>query len=221
MKILDPLRQSGPAGLLLVLLNVPPLASGQPVATIEVIRSRFCLGQPSGLSYRRFSPNTITLRLETAISYENKRHTPIILALPETPTVIVSRTPESLLNGSDQLRTPPPFKRTAGDLRERGFDLSRPPSRYFSIVEPGRRVSPMAPEDITVVVSSTPTEGPQTNLLGRKIFLQLDLDHSAIPSRLANDLRHSLAFRRCPLDGDRTKSTAGNYDSRFSRNIDL
>ncbi len=158
-------------------------------ARAVVTNQKFCLGMPTGLSLEQLPPDAITLRMQIQIFYRNTKSDPVILPLLEDPTIVLSRSLDDVKRQRNQsvIRFVP--QKRPLDLADGGVDLDRPRDPYFSVILPGTESQWSLTEDAAIVVHNSTTKRPQTELLGRTVFIQLELGHLVIPDRLVQDLQ--------------------------------
>lgn|GEM_PF-5250314 len=68
------------------------------------------------------------------------------------------------------------------------FNLDRPDSRFFLVVRPGEEGESSFGEYIVMRVHNPSERRSKSEWLGKKLFMQLDLDHSKFPKRFVRDL---------------------------------
>jgi hypothetical protein len=183
-----------------VLLGASALAAfGQAsVASVsgsaKIVDSKFCLGSPMGehLTSRALAPDAISLDLGLRVSYQNLSARPVILLLVSNWLVVLSNSREDIARHRNQLVIP--FEEAteapgwgAGDLEV--LDAARPEPNLFRIIPPGGVTNPNGLVRIRFQVHKPSADGTGVELLGRKVFFQLDLDHALIADNVARALQ--------------------------------
>jgi len=154
--------------------------SFKPVVQAIVIRERYCLGQPGGvLVWERQLPDTVTLRLQVRLVYRNAGKDPLILPLWQDPRLIVARNRDELERQNQSLIK---FEPTIPHLEH-------PSVKDFKVIPPGDAIEPLPRENIILPVHTRSSEGSKSDMLGKRIFLQLELDHL----QFSNSIAHRLA----------------------------
>ena len=153
-----------------------------------VTEQKYCLGQPGILSFEKQPPDAITLRLRAQFLYRNSNSNPNPLIIPEEdPTLILSRRLADVTGRKNQftLRFRP--KRDS-IVTTKEFNLDRPVPPFFLVVRPGGEGEASLGEYVVMRVHNPSERRTETEWLGKKLFLQLELDHLQFPTRFAQDL---------------------------------
>lgn len=134
-------------------------------------------------------PDAITFRLQLTLFYRNNGSKPLILPTSEDPTLILSRSLEDVGRRTNQFEIQFRERRAPDSgLAARGVTLKRPREPYFQVIPPGEEGPLGLREYVVLQVHNPSSKQAQTELLGQKIFLQLELDHLRLPEKLAQDL---------------------------------
>lgn len=161
-----------------------------PTVRAAIRDQKFCLGEPGIVSFEHQHPDTVTFRLRIELYYRNTGSKPVILPTSRDPVVILSRNSADARRRQNQfhirLREKKPPEEE--DLEAIGIDLDRPREPYFQVIPPGKEGSVALPEYVVLRVHNPSDKQAQTELLGKKIFIQLELDHSQLPKQLAQKL---------------------------------
>jgi hypothetical protein len=165
-------------------------------ASAKITERKFCLGTPTGiyLTRRELAPDAISLNLGVRLSYRNPGPDPIILLLVHNWRVVLSRSLEDARLRRNQLSFLPSEFEPAppwgpGDLP--ALDTERPEPHVFQIILPGRVLEPTGPVHISFQVHKPSADGNGSELLGKKVFFQLELDHAL----LAENIKRALQAR--------------------------
>jgi hypothetical protein len=163
--------------------------TGVPIVRLAVREQKFCLGQPGFISPEKQPPDAITLRLLVDLFYRNTSSKPLILPVSEYAAIVLSRNPADVTQRKSQLIIPFRAKVPSGDenLSERGIDLSRPREPFFEIIQPHEEGRMSLTEYVILRVHDPSGRDPQGELLGKRVFLQLELDHH-LTQQVAQDL---------------------------------
>ena len=176
--------------LLLTFLNWAELLMTEeaPQVTGVVTGQKYCLGQPTGMSLEKVPRDAITLMFQLQLSYHPGAE-PIIVPSLASPTIVLSRSLNDANRRTNQMTIRPKFGRSFGDLEERGIDISFPNKAFFQVIRPGREVHPWVTESLAFRVHDPSDTQSKMELLGKKVFVQVELDHLVIPQELAQKLR--------------------------------
>jgi hypothetical protein len=169
-----------------------PETVGNPVvvsATIE--QAKFCLGNPGSLLVDRLSEDAVALRLRVWLSYRNVGSKSLILpTYHELSALIVSvgRLPLAGESGQNQLVTH--FKRRQKPTDELPKDVSAdsPFNPLFKVVPPNEELNKYFSESVVLPVHNSVASDLRSDLLGRKIYIQLELTHMGLSRRLESKL---------------------------------
>lgn len=157
-----------------------------PDVMATAVKQYYCLGQPGdflmGPLAEPEKPETIALHLRFRLSYHNRAMVPLIV-----PSGF--RVANLIFNQSGATRKPSivPYAPwvSAGDVTYGGIAK---PNGHFEVIPPGGTWVP--PEDrIYLKVHTGEPSNQQFELLGKKIFLRLELDHLRFDKALAMRLR--------------------------------
>ena len=161
-----------------------------PAVRVAITDQKFCLGEPGFVSFEHQHPDTITFRLRVELYYRNTGSKPLILPTSKDTVVILSRSSADARRRQNQFHIRLREKRLPEDedLEARGIELDRPREPYFQVIPPGKEGSVALPEYVVLRVHNPSDKQVQTELLGKKIFIQLELDHSQLPKQLAKKL---------------------------------
>ncbi len=179
-------------GVLATALVLPvslPAADSPVSVRMMILQEKFCLGKPAGPVIReRQPPDAITLRLKIRLSYHNQGPEPLIVPLSRASSAIVSRNMADVISRKNQFvikyrPAPPPAQ-----LVERGINLDRPQSPFFEIIPSGGENREYQNEHVILRIHAPSKPNAATELLGRQIYLQLQLNHGQLSSALARDL---------------------------------
>jgi hypothetical protein len=171
-------------GLVLHCQGLPGLDA---VATFDY---EFCEGRLKGIGFETIPPRAITMQFDVRVVYVNRNNVPVILPLDPSATLVVSRSANETGEGKRQILIPPVYKRPVMDLRDFPIDLSLPDWRRFEILPP-QQASPHARSIFGIHLQVHDPDQPSSRLelLGKKVLLQLELDHQRIPPDLSRDLQ--------------------------------
>ena len=159
---------------------------GALIATARIVGRKFCLGTPIGghATSRGLAPDAISINLGVQVSYRNVSTNPAILLLLSNWRVVLS---PSLKNAAHllgqtvfpyhELTPTPPWG--LGDLP--ALDAGHPEPNLFRIVPPGGMTEPEGLASISFQIHKPSADGTGVELLGKKAFFQLELDHGLIP----------------------------------------
>ena len=173
---------------LLIFLSAAKLLFGDEALQVAgvITGQKYCLGQPTGISFERVHPAAITLMFQIHLYYRNVGPAPLIVPRLANPTLILGSTDANRHSGEVIIR--PKFTREFGNLEERGIDLSRPREDFFKVLQPGSGPQQWMTEDLAFRVHDPADDRSRTEWLGKNVFLQLELDHMMIPVALAAEL---------------------------------
>jgi hypothetical protein len=172
----------------------PQAADGSLVATVRIADRKFCLGTPIGghASARELDPDAISINLGVRVSYRNVAVNPVILLLLNDWRVVLSPRLEDAAQLKNQVVVPyyesnptPPWG--PGDLPV--LDAERPEPNLFRIVPPGGVLDPEGLTHISFQVHKPSADGTGAELLGKKVYFQLELDHALIPDNVERALQ--------------------------------
>ncbi len=157
-----------------------------PEARMVVTEQKYCLGQPGMVSFEKQPPDAITLRLRVQFLYRNSNPNPLIIP-EEDPTLILSRSLADLTGRKNQFAFRFRPKRDS-IVTTKEFNLDRPVPPFFLVVRPGGEGEASFGEYIVMRVHNPSEKRSESEWLGKKVFLQLELDHLPFPKRFAQDL---------------------------------
>ena len=156
------------------------------VLTAIVSEAKYCLGNPGPIATEYQPPDAVTLRLRVRVSYRNAGLVPLIIPIyHELSAVVISRTPASRRN-QPVIR----FKRRQEPIDELPEEVSpdNPFNPLFKVIPPGGVLDKYFSESVVLRVHNPSSEDPQSELLGRKIYLRLELAHLGLSQRLRNEV---------------------------------
>jgi hypothetical protein len=158
-----------------------------PSVRIVATQAKYCLGQPGGNAVPEHQrPGTITLRLRLEVSYRNQSSKPLILSFFKDSTLIVSRTLVDVARHQRQLAVQLGVPRPRVNVEDDGID--EPIAPYFEVIQPREEGRTHSSKYVVLSVHD-PSTGPETDLLGKTIFLQLELDHDKLEEGLSEKWR--------------------------------
>lgn len=174
----------------------PSGGSSGPVVSALVAEVKYCLGQPRGMSLEKFKgisleklpADAVTLRLLVRLTYRNETAATLILPSTEVPRVVLSRSLEEVTSLKNQTVIEAAPWLGPLDMRELDVDLRQPVRGHFRSIPPNSKDSWRTETVELVVHSSVHVKGAQ-ELLGKSIYLQLDLSHAMLPVSLVPQLR--------------------------------
>lgn len=166
----------------------PLMGEEAPEVTAVVTGQKYCLGPPTGLSLERVPPDAVTLMFQVQLAYRNTSFEPIIVPKVANPTIILSPSLNDASRRMNQIIIRPKLKRQLGDLETHGIDVSFPKRPYFEVLQPGPQVQQRVTEDLSFRVHDPSDTQAKTEFLGKKVFVQVELDHLLIPKELAKKL---------------------------------
>jgi len=169
--------------------------SAGPSATAAILNSRYCLGAPSAnlpmvLRNGRlepielYPPDSITLRLQMRVAYRNAGSMQWILPVASQAVVLVGTAPDSLVEVPQPFLTPSP---AASDRLPDGNEDSPAPALFPSIA-PGKSLNAVNPLENILLRVYTPSIRSEPDLLGKKIYVRLELLSSRWTPRLLTRL---------------------------------
>jgi hypothetical protein len=157
-----------------------------PQVTVTVRAKKYCLGESGYISPEHHRRNAVTLRLTATAEYLNVGSRPLIIAMThQISTIIVSQ--DSRLGQPGQF--PIHLKRRQGPSDELPEDINfgDPFNALFKVIPSGGKTQFEEYAVVQVHVPSSPN--PHTELLGKKVYLRLELAHWELSRRLVDDLR--------------------------------
>jgi hypothetical protein len=157
-----------------------------PEIRMVVAKQKFCLGQPGFVSFEKQRPDTITLRLTVQLFYRNRGPRPLIVP-EEDATLILSRTLADVTRRRNQFTIRFRPKRDS-IVTAKEFDLSNPAPPFFLVARPGEEGEASFSEYIVMRVHDPSERRAESEWLGKKVFLQLELDHLPFPKRFSQNL---------------------------------
>ncbi len=167
----------------------------QPVVSVVIVGAqKYCLGQPGGIlnevwALEREPTDAITIRLVGQLSFLNPGLKPLIAPhVYHVSNLIVSRTRDDAARGRHQLVIP--FESTKPSQEDLDDALSYP-DESFELIQPGRLASSVElrrPSNIILRVRDPALPG-ERQLLGKKVFLQLELAPLQIPANVAKEVK--------------------------------
>src|SRR5436190_15648968 len=160
-----------------------------PVVSVTIKQEKYCLGQPGGINeffrFERQRPDTITLRLRVQLSYRNVGPYAIVVPIYHSvPRLLISRSLDDARHDRFSLIVPFNPIEPPDDARFEGIDA--PDKRYEVIRSSGPRY--VHPFESQIYLRVHTPSLPRRNLLGKKIFLQLELSYRWFSPALAKDL---------------------------------
>ena len=158
-----------------------------PEVRMVVTEQKYCLGQPGFVSIEKQPPDAITLRVHSRLSYRNSGSKPVILPVEEDAVLILSRSLEDVARRKNQLALRF-YKKRPRDLAEHGINLDRPAEPFFMIVPPGEESKFGFSQNVVLRVHNPSESRPESEWLGKKVFLQLELEHLPFSKRFAQHL---------------------------------
>lgn len=160
----------------------------------EITGQTYCLGMPiSGLmvNAKTLPPDAITLRLMVQLSYRNVGARPVILFRDAAEQIIISHSAADALRQENQIVIP--FRgRVMGPeaLSDRSFlEPERPKSPPYDLLPPAPDGVLKIPLDVRFQVHNPQERSPDTELLGKRVFFQLDLNHANLLGEILQDLQ--------------------------------
>jgi hypothetical protein len=165
-----------------------------PVLEAMVIKHYYCLGQPGGDGVFEQQPSdAITLRLRVRLSYRNVGSSPLILPLLKGLTaVIISPTLGDANQRRSQIVVPYFGRMTPEEISQEGNEPTL--NHNFEIILPGgvfkRRFEREGDFDEYVILDiyNPAAKFQKVDLRGRKLFVQLELNHLRFPQSQADEL---------------------------------
>jgi hypothetical protein len=173
-------------------------AEGAPpgvTATAEITDQKFCLGMslvalviPAG---GEVAPDAISLHLRVRVTYRNQGATPIILQISNDGHIVLSGNLEGAARHRHQVVIPDWDFEPRHRLRREDFPaLTERPDDGFEVLPPGGAWADEATySHLSFQVHKPAPGGTGRELLGKKVFLQLDLDHALLGGNLAHKLQ--------------------------------
>ncbi len=166
----------------------------EPTVEITAFKQYYCLGRPGGDGVpERLPPDAITLRLRIRLSYRNVGSRPLILPLLKGLTALVISPTRAGATRRQSERVVPYFGRMIPeDLSQEGDQPTL--NHNFEVIPPGgvfeRRFSRETDFDEYVILDVRNPAGKfqRDDLRGKKIFLQLELNHLRFPKSQADEL---------------------------------
>jgi hypothetical protein len=155
-------------------------------ARAEITEQKYCLGEPLGGSFvTDLRPDAITLQLTTVVSYRNvSTHSIIYLVNPDAQ-IVLSHNLDDATQRKHQtlLRLIDPQPRSV--LRDPSYFESERPNAGFFILGP---TSSGLSVRYTAILQVHNPSHRGTDLRGKTVFFQLDLNFARIPDQTARDL---------------------------------
>jgi hypothetical protein len=163
----------------------PQATEIKPQVRATVKGEKYCLGQPGGvLVWEKEAPGTITLRFHIEWTYTNPGAIPLILPLRKDSMLVVRTANRDLDRNERLIRFTP--RVPAVDVTRGGTE--HPTGPDFEVIPPGEKGKSMFGENVFMTVHTLSSEQDRTDLLGTKMFLQLELDHLQFSKQLADEL---------------------------------
>lgn len=175
-------------GVALVLYAFQSESPEPPPSVRATIRNQYyCLGQPDGpIGLEPLPPDAITMRLRIQLAYRNVAQRPLILPVVSGLTaLIVSRTADDAIHGRYELVVPYGGRMTPFELKPE--ELTEP-KRDFEVIPPQSLSKYLSQGEEYAILSVHDPRGRRPELLGRRIFLQLEFDHLRFSRSVARDL---------------------------------
>ena len=161
-------------------------------ATAEITQRAFCLGTPSGLviSERMLAADAVSLSIQVRVSYRNGGLRPTILLRSDNRRIVLSRTLEDAAQHRNQVVIPYYEFEPRRPWEPEDLPLldSERPGPQFEVL-PSRGTWTDEPARLSFQVHKPSTDGTGSELLGRKVFFQLELDHALLAGDLASTLQ--------------------------------
>lgn len=158
-------------------------------ATAEITEQKYCLGEPFGGSFlENLPPDAITLQLTTRVSFRNVSARPIIYLASSDEEIVLSNSLDDAERRRNQtlmrLRNPQPHSvlRDPADL-----ESDQPRTPPFVVLPAASNGLPWE-YSVILQVHDPAAPGPVSELLGKTVFLQLDLSFALIPSQIVPGL---------------------------------
>lgn len=158
-----------------------------PQVTITVDRLKYCLGTLGPVAREDQPPHAITLRLRLRASYWNPGTIPMILPIyHEVSALIVRPTPSS--RGTPLIFNLKRLQEPTDELPE-DVAAETPFNPWFAVISPHTVLDRYFTEDVDLCVHDCKQNDQRHELLGTRLILRLQLSHSALSSRLQDQLR--------------------------------
>jgi|SRR5579872_4158241 len=167
----------------------PRVRNPDPVVQVIVAQDKYCVGGTGVGSIERQSPDTVTLRLKVRLYYRNI--TAMSLILPtyhELSALLVRSTAAEAGDVRNQLVVRFTRRQRAADDLPEDISKDQPTSPFFNVIPPGEILDKYLEEYVVLPVHN-PVANKQSELLGKKICLQLELSHLELSPSLAQELR--------------------------------
>jgi hypothetical protein len=164
---------------------------GGLAVSAEITGQQYCLGMPSGgIDLKPLPPDAIRLRLMVRLSYRNVSARAMIFLKVADEQIVISHSLADAAHGKNQ-----ELIRFRGTLRpylleDRETLESQRPTGPFEMLAPAPNGAlPFSLiYDLSFPVHDPSKRGPDTELLGKKVFFQLDLNHEMLPKEIAREL---------------------------------
>lgn len=152
----------------------------EPGVRVVITNQKYCLGQ-TGLRHQ--PPDAITLRLALQVTYQNKSRRPLIIPSFEDSTLIVNRTLSDVARRQHRWIIPLRPPRPTVNVTKEGID--RPVAPYFDVIPPFEESRLRSNEYVILPIHDPSAKNKAMDLLGRRVFLQLEFDHNKVEGSLA------------------------------------
>jgi hypothetical protein len=160
----------------------------------KITEQTYCLGMPvSGVmvNAKMLPPDAITLRLMVRLSYRNVSSRPVIFFDYPQDAVVISKGINDSIQQENQ--TIIPIRGRAIGLEEALADRSnlepeRPGWPLYNSLPPGPSGVLEKTLDVRFQVHNPAEQAPGSEWLGKKLFVQLELNHANLPSETVRDL---------------------------------
>lgn len=158
-------------------------------AAATITNQRYCVGEPMDSSLlRRLPADAITLRLMVLVTYRNTDAAPQIFQAAPNETIVISRSVEDASQRRNQALIQWGYPRSPFQLADRDQLESDEPRRPpFIFLSPGGTWA--VAYEIGVQVHNPAERSRNMELLGKKIFFQMDLNHAMLPNEIVRDLQ--------------------------------
>lgn len=176
-------------------LGVQARAAGPGlIATAEITGKRFCEGTSLegffGKPGRDLALDGVSLELDLTVTFRNASTSPAIFLLTGNWYVVLSSTPANAAERKNQLVFPYyEFSESVRWNSDSFIEGDSPEPHLFRIIPPGEKLRYDWLTHLSFPIHKPTADGVGAELLGRKVFFQLDLDHELLAPNVEGALQ--------------------------------